>query len=186
MFRRKINFTLTIDQTFRDGTPVPNRSRLCEKSTEASSLRKRGSKLCEHKLDSRRVESSTHFRGNDKTGGIGFYTVSIRPGRNKFDIFWHSRFIVIVQPILKNPPCSVLPQRRSGSLRAARELESPFGGIYRGRNSRIDLVRRWSDFSRRKTGITSFKVQSWAELHQSLQPDHDDSLFHSPNEFRLP
>jgi hypothetical protein len=27
---------------------------------------------CEHKLDSRRVESSTHFRWNDKTGGLVF------------------------------------------------------------------------------------------------------------------
>ncbi len=36
---------------------MPKASRLCEKSNEVSSPRKRG--------------------GNDKTGGIGFYTVSI-------------------------------------------------------------------------------------------------------------
>ena len=58
-------------------------SRVCEKFTEVSSPRKRGSKPCEHKLDSRRVESSTHFRGNDKTVGIGFYTVSIPSGKVK-------------------------------------------------------------------------------------------------------
>jgi hypothetical protein len=56
-------------------------SRLCEKSTEVSSPRKRGSKPCEHKLDS-------HFRGNDKTGGIGFYTVSIPlPGLARVALF---------------------------------------------------------------------------------------------------
>jgi hypothetical protein len=46
--------------------------RLCEKSIEVSSPRKRGSIPYEHKLDSRRVESSTHFRGNDKTGALVF------------------------------------------------------------------------------------------------------------------
>jgi hemin uptake protein HemP len=59
---------------------MPKASRLREKSTEVSSPRaegvslreKRGSIPCEHKLDSRRVESSTHFRGNDKTGGLVF------------------------------------------------------------------------------------------------------------------
>ena len=43
------------------------------RSNEVSSPRKRGSKPCEHKLDS-------HFRGNDKTGGIGFHIVSIPSG----------------------------------------------------------------------------------------------------------
>ena len=63
---------------------TPNESRLGEKPTEVSSPRKRGSIPCEHKLDSRRVESSTHFRGNDKTGSIDFYTVSIPSGKEWF------------------------------------------------------------------------------------------------------
>ena len=53
---------------------MPKAFRLCEKSNEVSSPRKRGSKPCEHKLDS-------YFRGNDKTGGIGFHTVSILWGK---------------------------------------------------------------------------------------------------------
>jgi hypothetical protein len=42
--------------------------RLCEKSTEVSSPRKRGSIPCKHELDS-------HFRGNDNIGDVGFHTV---------------------------------------------------------------------------------------------------------------
>ncbi len=58
-----------------NGCPLfPKGLRLCEKSNEVSSPRKRGSKPCEHKLDS-------HFRGNDETGGIGFHTVSMSSAR---------------------------------------------------------------------------------------------------------
>jgi hypothetical protein len=62
-------------QRHRDCVKSPLRCH--PRAPKASLGEKRGSIPFEHGLDSHRVESSTHFRGTDKTGGIGSYTVSI-------------------------------------------------------------------------------------------------------------